>query len=35
MDLRETGRRCELDATGSGRDQGRAVVNTIMNLRIP
>jgi hypothetical protein len=33
MDLRETGWRCGVDSTAQHRDQCRAAVNAMMNLR--
>ena len=35
MDLREVGGGCRLDGLGSGLDRWRALMNTLMNLRVP
>jgi hypothetical protein len=35
MDLREVGRGCALDRLAQYRDRWRAVVNAVMNLRVP
>jgi hypothetical protein len=35
IDVGETVEGCGLDSSGSPRDQGRALVNTVMNLLVP